>query len=151
MCIRDRYQRRVHGDIIWGTAQVMIEFVAEWTRQPSRKVGYLNLRGKRLEVLSESLQVKSSFLLTARFNNFINEIIDFVIRPRFETSPLFFDKGIPIQDTPANYTNTEVYWGEDFDVILLTPVSYTHLRAHETSLHLVCRLLLEKKKKTTKQ
>eukprot|EP00831_Metopus_contortus_P034038 TRINITY_DN2720_c0_g1_i3.p1 TRINITY_DN2720_c0_g1~~TRINITY_DN2720_c0_g1_i3.p1 ORF type:complete len:112 (-),score=21.33 TRINITY_DN2720_c0_g1_i3:4-339(-) len=28
------------------------------------------------------------------------------------------------------------------------PVSYTHLRAHETSLHLVCRLLLEKKKKT---
>eukprot|EP00831_Metopus_contortus_P077610 TRINITY_DN7328_c0_g1_i8.p1 TRINITY_DN7328_c0_g1~~TRINITY_DN7328_c0_g1_i8.p1 ORF type:complete len:199 (-),score=37.57 TRINITY_DN7328_c0_g1_i8:48-566(-) len=29
----------------------------------------------------------------------------------------------------------------------LSPVSYTHLRAHETSLHLVCRLLLEKKKK----
>eukprot|EP00826_Nyctotherus_ovalis_P026505 TRINITY_DN20694_c0_g1_i1.p1 TRINITY_DN20694_c0_g1~~TRINITY_DN20694_c0_g1_i1.p1 ORF type:complete len:153 (-),score=46.36 TRINITY_DN20694_c0_g1_i1:8-466(-) len=28
-----------------------------------------------------------------------------------------------------------------------TAVSYTHLRAHETSLHLVCRLLLEKKKK----
>ena len=27
------------------------------------------------------------------------------------------------------------------------PVSYTHLRAHETSLHLVCRLLLEKKKR----
>ena len=28
-------------------------------------------------------------------------------------------------------------------------VSYTHLRAHETSLHLVCRLLLEKKKNAT--
>ena len=27
----------------------------------------------------------------------------------------------------------------------LHAVSYTHLRAHETSLHLVCRLLLEKK------
>ncbi|GAB5773137.1 hypothetical protein JMUB7517_27810 [Staphylococcus aureus] len=26
-------------------------------------------------------------------------------------------------------------------------VSYTHLRAHETTLHLVCRLLLEKKKR----
>ena len=25
-----------------------------------------------------------------------------------------------------------------------TPVSYTHLRAHETREHLVCRLLLEK-------
>ncbi len=30
----------------------------------------------------------------------------------------------------------------------LVPVSYTHLRAHETVLDLVCRLLLEKKKKT---
>src|SRR5450756_3078732 len=30
------------------------------------------------------------------------------------------------------------------------PVSYTHLRAHETRHDLVCRLLLEKKKKTTK-
>src|SRR5660397_255923 len=28
------------------------------------------------------------------------------------------------------------------------PVSYTHLRAHETKANLVCRLLLEKKKKT---
>ena len=30
--------------------------------------------------------------------------------------------------------------------LLLTPVSYTHLRAHETLRYLVCRLLLEKKK-----
>ena len=30
----------------------------------------------------------------------------------------------------------------------VNPVSYTHLRAHETVLDLVCRLLLEKKKKT---
>eukprot|EP00658_Telonema_sp_P-2_P023187 TRINITY_DN19285_c0_g1_i3.p1 TRINITY_DN19285_c0_g1~~TRINITY_DN19285_c0_g1_i3.p1 ORF type:complete len:119 (+),score=38.18 TRINITY_DN19285_c0_g1_i3:283-639(+) len=29
-------------------------------------------------------------------------------------------------------------------------VSYTHLRAHETPEHLVCRLLLEKKKKNIK-
>ena len=29
----------------------------------------------------------------------------------------------------------------------VSPVSYTHLRAHETVLDLVCRLLLEKKKK----
>ena len=28
------------------------------------------------------------------------------------------------------------------------PVSYTHLRAHETCADLVCRLLLEKKKKS---
>src|SRR5665811_1018548 len=31
------------------------------------------------------------------------------------------------------------------------PVSYTHLRAHETVLDLVCRLLLEKKKKKNHQ
>ena len=33
----------------------------------------------------------------------------------------------------------------------LIPVSYTHLRAHETPEHLVCRLLLEKKKKNNKK
>ena len=31
-------------------------------------------------------------------------------------------------------------------LVNLAPVSYTHLRAHETVLDLVCRLLLEKKK-----
>ena len=29
--------------------------------------------------------------------------------------------------------------------MLIIPVSYTHLRAHETVLDIVCRLLLEKK------
>eukprot|EP00658_Telonema_sp_P-2_P012667 TRINITY_DN14822_c0_g1_i4.p1 TRINITY_DN14822_c0_g1~~TRINITY_DN14822_c0_g1_i4.p1 ORF type:complete len:569 (+),score=197.04 TRINITY_DN14822_c0_g1_i4:180-1886(+) len=33
------------------------------------------------------------------------------------------------------------------DTDYMAPVSYTHLRAHETPEHLVCRLLLEKKKK----
>eukprot|EP00657_Telonema_sp_P-1_P009692 TRINITY_DN3930_c0_g1_i2.p1 TRINITY_DN3930_c0_g1~~TRINITY_DN3930_c0_g1_i2.p1 ORF type:complete len:112 (-),score=56.85 TRINITY_DN3930_c0_g1_i2:54-389(-) len=33
------------------------------------------------------------------------------------------------------------------DALGAGPVSYTHLRAHETVLDLVCRLLLEKKKK----
>ena len=37
--------------------------------------------------------------------------------------------------------------GLDLCVALTEPVSYTHLRAHETVLDLVCRLLLEKKKK----
>eukprot|EP00658_Telonema_sp_P-2_P062524 TRINITY_DN51196_c0_g1_i1.p1 TRINITY_DN51196_c0_g1~~TRINITY_DN51196_c0_g1_i1.p1 ORF type:complete len:133 (-),score=52.06 TRINITY_DN51196_c0_g1_i1:54-452(-) len=32
------------------------------------------------------------------------------------------------------------------ETIVRIPVSYTHLRAHETPEHLVCRLLLEKKK-----
>ena len=37
-----------------------------------------------------------------------------------------------------NITTGDLHWSE--------PVSYTHLRAHETPEHLVCRLLLEKKK-----
>src|SRR5665811_887716 len=39
---------------------------------------------------------------------------------------------------------------EDTELYTLKAVSYTHLRAHETVLDLVCRLLLEKKKKNKK-
>ena len=35
----------------------------------------------------------------------------------------------------------------DYNATTPIAVSYTHLRAHETVLDLVCRLLLEKKKK----
>ena len=35
----------------------------------------------------------------------------------------------------------------DLWIAAIASVSYTHLRAHETVLDLVCRLLLEKKKK----
>ena len=42
--------------------------------------------------------------------------------------------------TPEHIEVKPVYTKED-------PVSYTHLRAHETGRNLVCRLLLEKKKK----
>ena len=41
---------------------------------------------------------------------------------------------------------SRIGWGEP---LLRCPVSYTHLRAHETVLDLVCRLLLEKKTKHT--
>src|SRR5680860_1674795 len=40
-----------------------------------------------------------------------------------------------------------VYYRRAIDLQGLTTVSYTHLRAHETDSYLVCRLLLEKKKK----
>ena len=32
---------------------------------------------------------------------------------------------------------------------MFTAISYTHIRAHETPEHLVCRLLIEKKKQYT--
>ena len=37
---------------------------------------------------------------------------------------------------------------DPYELNNVVAVSYTHLRAHETVLDLVCRLLLEKKKKT---
>ena len=37
-------------------------------------------------------------------------------------------------------------WFDRLRADCASPVSYTHLRAHETVLDLVCRLLLEKKK-----
>src|SRR5678816_4813080 len=43
-------------------------------------------------------------------------------------------EGFGVATTPHLYAGTP------------TSVSYTHLRAHETPEHLVCRLLLEKKK-----
>src|SRR5665647_1095290 len=40
------------------------------------------------------------------------------------------------------------YYSLMIDVYGAIPVSYTHLRAHETDSYLVCRLLLEKKKQS---
>ena len=43
--------------------------------------------------------------------------------------------------------NTAITPGLEQGTILDGAVSYTHIRAHETVLDLVCRLLLEKKNK----
>src|SRR5450756_3027919 len=56
-------------------------------------------------------------------------------------------------DNEPDVAYIEDSWAEDDEPSgaygnLDTPVSYTHLRAHETRHDLVCRLLLEKKKKT---
>ena len=44
----------------------------------------------------------------------------------------------------------DILWSQNLEGKLewINPVSYTHLRAHETVLDLVCRLLLEKTKQT---
>ena len=45
----------------------------------------------------------------------------------------------------ADLDNINKIWVLPIARICYDPVSYTHLRAHETVLDLVCRLLLEKK------
>ena len=54
------------------------------------------------------------------------------------------ESSFDVQFSLIEYDGSHSYF-RAYLVGLLT-VSYTHLRAHETSLHLVCRLLLEKKK-----
>ena len=58
-----------------------------------------------------------------------------------------------IQISPQNIIAESTYVAEDInlniiheDDAIIIAVSYTHLRAHETVLDLVCRLLLDKKK-----
>src|SRR5665811_1352455 len=59
---------------------------------------------------------------------------------------LLGDPQTVILDEPANGLDPEgILWIRNL-MKALAPVSYTHLRAHETVLDLVCRLLLEKKK-----
>ena len=45
----------------------------------------------------------------------------------------------------VNARSGGITWGANINVLSGSAVSYTHLRAHETVLDLVCRLLLEKK------
>ena len=49
---------------------------------------------------------------------------------------------------PWLYANYHINGLAFCSLLILLAVSYTHLRAHETVLAIVCRLLLEKTKKT---
>ena len=89
--------------------------------------------------------------------------IDAVIAADFAVIEYCSQHGIPLHiSTQANVSNIESvkFFSRFADVIVLAreltlkqvkeiadAVSYTHLRAHETVLDLVCRLLLEKKNK----
>ena len=60
------------------------------------------------------------------------------------------DLGTMNVNTNAGNTQAiEALCDAGMDSFRVSPVSYTHLRAHETVLDLVCRLLLEKKKNYT--
>ena len=63
------------------------------------------------------------------------------IRDRDEVADIDTGSDVTVGNDPAFDSGGDCPLGE-----CVTPVSYTHLRAHETVLDLVCRLLLEKKK-----
>eukprot|EP00826_Nyctotherus_ovalis_P022987 TRINITY_DN17711_c0_g1_i4.p1 TRINITY_DN17711_c0_g1~~TRINITY_DN17711_c0_g1_i4.p1 ORF type:complete len:117 (+),score=32.37 TRINITY_DN17711_c0_g1_i4:113-463(+) len=60
--------------------------------------------------------------------------------------PLFFDFTNDTKLYDREVLDRTFMWSNSL-YIIPAPVSYTHLRAHETGRNLVCRLLLEKKKK----
>src|SRR5665811_2429767 len=63
--------------------------------------------------------------------------------PRRPAGPASRTPSVP--DADGTIAIGDVAWRERAQVEGRIPVSYTHLRAHETVLDLVCRLLLEKK------
>ena len=93
---------------------------------------------KNMDLLSNSWSIEGLYLKGSySFNNFDNAFS--------------FMKEVAVKCEEMNHHPkwTNVY--NKLDIELYThdsgAVSYTHLRAHETVLDLVCRLLLEKKKK----
>ena len=57
---------------------------------------------------------------------------------------------LPVEASKIKFGGLYEFRNRDFTARSFTAVSYTHLRAHETVLDLVCRLLLEKKKNNKK-
>src|SRR5665811_2126330 len=57
------------------------------------------------------------------------------------------DAGVSVETIYKRFGNKASLVAAIHERGLAGPVSYTHLRAHETVLDLVCRLLLAKKKK----
>ena len=56
-----------------------------------------------------------------------------------------------VQPNETSIETAGIHTLEHLFASLVRAVSYTHLRAHETDSYLVCRLLLEKKKKREKR
>ena len=93
-------------------------------------IDYVHLYGKRLFLTVNTLMKEEELpLLPGFLKQFYEQGLDAVI----------------VQDLGAVSVIREHF--PDLEIHASTPVSYTHLRAHETDSYLVCRLLLEKKKK----
>ena len=75
-------------------------------------------------------------------------IIDFLEKKNFMEKCYDFEKKRGIERIVKAVTNSMKVNDDDSLIVqYIKAVSYTHLRAHETDSYLVCRLLLEKKKK----
>ena len=124
-------------------AEPIIKTLKKIHKKQRGHVIYLSPQGKKLnqkKIISMS-KLKNITLICGRYEGIDQRIID-----------KYVDEEVSIGDF--------VLSGGEYAAICLIDaisrhipgtlaVSYTHLRAHETSLHLVCRLLLEKKNNET--
>src|SRR5450756_1085822 len=86
------------------------------------------------------------FILREKLTHFDHERIpERIVYARATGAHGFFELTASLKQYTTARILTEV--GEKTPVFTRISVSYTHLRAHETRHDLVCRLLLEKKKK----
>ena len=116
MCIRDRGG----GSVICGTHYI----------HQTRKLGS-NSNTNQIPVVIFSWQFSKTCFIYKIFRIFIVVIMKYIL--------IYM---------PSLRLNSFTWPNDEFAEKLArmgsSAVSYTHLRAHETSLHLVCRLLLEK-------
>ena len=119
MCIRDRPK----------------EFAPFFLRNLREILFYLRILAKRRSLLTAYLDEGADFFLTA-------------IVAVDEAAGLILLDPQHAEESNAQFASAhQITLVGNLDSVKM-PVSYTHLRAHETVLDLVCRLLLEKKKTT---
>eukprot|EP00658_Telonema_sp_P-2_P044005 TRINITY_DN31881_c0_g1_i1.p1 TRINITY_DN31881_c0_g1~~TRINITY_DN31881_c0_g1_i1.p1 ORF type:complete len:129 (-),score=15.47 TRINITY_DN31881_c0_g1_i1:18-404(-) len=125
MCIRDRASGGApSGDTTWSEASVISRSVVDMTSTTAMSVP----RSSSF-VRTPFIRITCAVTATTRLSPSGSPILK--LSPIVGSSSRF-RSGIPLTSNPPYSA--------------LIPVSYTHLRAHETPEHLVCRLLLEKKK-----
>ena len=90
--------------------------------------------GNRILLKREDLQPVFSFKLRGAYNKIVG-----LSAPERERGVITASAGNHAQGVALAAQRLQI------KALIVMPVSYTHLRAHETPEHLVCRLLLEKK------
>eukprot|EP00658_Telonema_sp_P-2_P079608 TRINITY_DN7734_c0_g1_i6.p1 TRINITY_DN7734_c0_g1~~TRINITY_DN7734_c0_g1_i6.p1 ORF type:complete len:345 (-),score=67.82 TRINITY_DN7734_c0_g1_i6:81-1115(-) len=81
----------------------------------------------------------------ATFVSFVKEVP--LVQNIIRNFDIFAGTNQPFKNVLSENAAAETPMATFLDMDSVNTVSYTHLRAHETPEHLVCRLLLEKKKK----
>eukprot|EP00831_Metopus_contortus_P001630 TRINITY_DN10585_c0_g1_i2.p2 TRINITY_DN10585_c0_g1~~TRINITY_DN10585_c0_g1_i2.p2 ORF type:complete len:214 (-),score=12.27 TRINITY_DN10585_c0_g1_i2:26-667(-) len=149
-----------HGDFVYkvtlrepSTIIVKVDVVDHWLVEPNKRIFELNVSvdGEAfIPVAKIDPSVDSNAIprsLTISFK--LDQCSEFAIQTK-SLIELPLIQCLRIKPLQKLIDILVVYFMESALAVYIA-VSYTHLRAHETSLHLVCRLLLEKKKKKNVQ